>query len=144
MNNDDIGTLEDLVKLSLEKSFNCIEDAKKLIGEKSFDGAVNRAYYGIFWAISTIHLLDGNKFRKHKDAIGMFNKNYVHTEIFPKDFGRKIANAENARHKSDYDILTKATEETATEHIEFAVQLFEAVKSYCESKNFEKVSEVEK
>lgn len=42
-------------------------------------------------------------YKRHKDAIGNFNKEYVKTEIFPKDMGRKIAGVEEVRHASDYD-----------------------------------------
>lgn len=48
-----------------------------------------RAYYAIFHAISAIHVLDGNSYKRHKDAIGNFNKNYVKTGIFPKDYNKK-------------------------------------------------------
>lgn len=138
MSAEDVGNIEDLLELSLEKSEICINDAQKLADDGSFDGAVNRAYYGIFWAISSVHLIDGNHFRKHKDAIGVFNKNYVHTGIFSKDFGHKIATAEAIRHRSDYDILSHATEATAREQISFARQFNEAVKKYCEQRICEK------
>jgi len=129
--NDDLGNVGDLVSLALEKSNSCLGDAKRLQNEGCFDGAVNRAYYSIFWGISCVHLLDGNRFKRHKDAIGIFNKKYVHTGVFPSEYGRKIANAELARHKSDYDILTKATEFTSREHIVFAEQFFQSVEEYC-------------
>jgi uncharacterized protein (UPF0332 family) len=138
MSAEDIGNLDDLLALSLKKAEACIEDAQKLADEGGFDGAVNRAYYGIFWALSSVHLIDGNHFRRHKDAIGMFNKNYVHTGIFPKDFGHRVATAETIRHKSDYDILTHATEATAREQISFARQFYETVRNYCEQRLHEK------
>ena len=41
-----------------------------------------------------IHALDGNAYKKHKDALANFNKSYVKTEIFPRSLGRKTAEAE--------------------------------------------------
>ena len=70
---------------------------------KEFRGANNRAYYGIYHAISAIHALDGNAYKHHKDALANFNKNYIKTEIFPRKLGRKIVEAEEIRHASDYD-----------------------------------------
>ena len=32
-----------------------------------------------------------------------FNKDYVKTSVFPKEMGRKIGQAEEIRHASDYD-----------------------------------------
>ena len=42
----------------------------------------NRAYYAIFHAINAIHAVDGNGYKRHKDTIANFNKQYVETEIF--------------------------------------------------------------
>ena len=92
-------------------------------------GAVNRAYYGIFWAVTCVHLLDGNHFKKHKESIGIFNRDYINTGIFPKEFGRKIHNAADAR-----NLYVKANEITAQENLEFAKELLTAVKNYCEEK----------
>ncbi len=32
-----------------------------------------------------------------------FNKDYVKTSVFPREMGRKIGQAEEIRHASDYD-----------------------------------------
>lgn len=134
MQTEDIGTLNDVLKIAFEKSESCIEAAQNLIKFKDFDGAVNRAYYGIFWAVTCVHLLDGNHFKKHKESIGIFNRDYINTGIFPKEFGRKIHNAADARNDSDYNLYVKATETTAQENIDFAKELLAAVKIYCEDK----------
>ena len=42
-------------------------------------------------------------FKRHKDVVAYFNKNYVNTEIFPKTIGRKISKASQIREDSDYD-----------------------------------------
>ena len=44
--------------------------------------------------VSAVHALDGKSYKRHKDTLANFNKDYVKTEIFPRDFGRKIAQAE--------------------------------------------------
>ena len=35
--------------------------------------------------------------------IGTFNKDFVHTGIFPKEISKKINKAQEVRHASDYD-----------------------------------------
>lgn len=37
-----------------------------------------------------IHALDGNAYRRHKDALANFNKKYIKEEIFPRTLGRKL------------------------------------------------------
>ena len=47
--------------------------------------------------------MDGNGYKRHKDAIAKFNEVYVANGIFPREFGRIIHRAEDLRHSSDYD-----------------------------------------
>ena len=134
MPTEDVGTLADVLKIAFEKAESCIEASQSLIKFKDFDGAVNRAYYGIFWAVTCVHLLDGNHFKKHKESIGIFNRDYINTGIFPKEFGRKIHNVADARNDSDYNLYIKATEQIAEESLQCARELFNAVKIYCEGR----------
>lgn len=95
---------------------------------------INRAYYAIYHAISAVNALDGSSYKRHKDTLANFNKDYVKTEIFPKNFGRKIAQAEEVRHASDYDDFYVATKEKAEEQIMTAKELIEQIEVYCLSR----------
>lgn len=107
-----------------------LKSAKILLDAGECRGANNRAYYGIYHAISAIHALDGNAYKRHKDALANFNKNYIKTEIFPRILGRKIAEAEEIRHASDYDDFYIATREEVEEQIDTAVELVEKIEEY--------------
>ena len=116
----------------------CIETAKSdllsaniLLREGEYRGANNRAYYAVYHAISAVHALDGKSYKRHKDTLANFNKDYVKTEIFPKTFGRRIARAEEIRHASDYDDFYIATKEKAEEQILTAKELIEQIDAYC-------------
>ena len=54
------GTQKDLVLYRIETAQSDIKAAEILLGAKEFRGANNRAYYGIYHAVSAIHALDGN------------------------------------------------------------------------------------
>lgn len=99
--------------------------------EGEYRGANNRAYYAVYHAISAVHALDGKSYKRHKDTLASFNKNYVKTEIFPKTFGRRIARAEEIRHASDYDDFYIATKEKTEELILTAKELIEQTAAYC-------------
>ena len=124
------GTRRDLVLYRLEVAKSDIKSAKILLDAGEYRGVNNRAYYGIYHAISAIHALDGNAYKRHKDALANFNKNYIKTEIFPRILGRKIAEAEEIRHASDYDDFYIATREEAEEQIDTAVELVEKIEEY--------------
>ena len=120
MKQHDKGTRKDLVLYRLDTAKDDIKSAKILLDAEEYRGANNRAYYGIYHAISAIHALDGNAYKRHKDAIANFNKDYIKNEVFPRRLGKRIAEAEEIRHASDYDDFYIATKEEAEEQIETA------------------------
>ena len=124
------GTQRDLVLYRIETSKSDIKAAEILLSAREFRGANNRADYGIYHAVSAIHALDGNAYKRHKDALANFNKNYVKTEIFPRKLGKRIVESEEIRHASDYDDFYIATREEAEEQIQTAKELVRLVEEY--------------
>lgn len=129
--NDNVGTIRDLVLHRIETAKSDINSAKILLNAGEYRSSNNRAYYRIYHAISAIHALNGNAYKKHKDALANFNKDYVKTEIFPRSIGRRISEAAEIRHASDYDDFYIATKAEAEEQIGTAVELLELVQNYC-------------
>ena len=125
------GTVKDWVLYRIETAKSDLRTAAMLLMQKEYRAANNRAYYAIFHAITAIHALDGNAYKRHKEVLAKFNKDYVRTEIFPKSFGRKIIEAEDIRHASDYDDFYIATREEAQEQIGTAEELILLVEKYC-------------
>ena len=68
------GTRRDLVLYRLEVAKSDIKSAKILLDAGEYRGVNNRAYYGIYHAISAIHALDGNAYKRHKDALRILIK----------------------------------------------------------------------
>lgn len=138
------GTKYDLVRYRIETAKNDVESAKILFEAGIYRGANNRAYYGIYHAISAIHAMDGNSYKKHKDALANFNKNYVKTYIFPREQGRRVAQAAEIRHASDYDDFYIATKDEAQEQIDTAKVLIKLVEEYIKRRfNEEKGTDME-
>lgn len=73
---------------------------------------------------------EGIAFKKHKDTLSYFNKNYVQPEIFPRELGRKIVKAEEIRHASDYDTFYIASKEITAQQIETAAKILELAEGY--------------
>ncbi len=128
---DNIGTVRDLALHRIETSKSDIKAAKILLDAGEYRSSNNRAYYGIYHAISAMHAMDGNAYKKHKDALANFNKKYIKTEVFPRNIGRRISEAAEIRHASDYDDFYIATKAEAEEQIATAVELLEMVQKYC-------------
>ena len=59
----------------------------------------------------------------------------VKTEIFPREVGRKIGEAEEIRHASDYDDFYIASKEGTERQIAVAGEFIELVEKYCMEHN---------
>ncbi len=68
-----------LSKHRLDQAKEELEASKMLYKEKYYKSANNRAYYSIFHSMKAVLALEPIDFKKHKDVIGYFNKNYIHT-----------------------------------------------------------------
>lgn len=121
---------KELCKHRLEQARENIEEAELLYNANKFKGANNRAYYSIFHSIKAILALEPVDFKRHKDVLGYFNKNYVNTNIFPRKIGRKISNASAIREDSDYDDEYIVKQEDTLEQIETAKELMKLVEKY--------------
>ena len=128
------GTVKDLVSYRINTAKEDLRTARMLLKAEEYRAANNRAYYAIFHVISAIHALDGKAYKRHKDALANFNKDYIRTETFPRIFGRKIAETEEIRHASDYDDFYIATKAEAEELVITAETLIEYIEIYCKDR----------
>ena len=129
--NGEIGTRQDLVLYRLETAKNDLKSARVLLAIEDYKGANNRAYYSIFHAINAVHAVSGKAYKRHKDALANFNKEYVKTSIFPREMGRKIGQAEEIRHASDYDDFYIASKEEAERQVSVADEFIQLIEAYC-------------
>lgn len=128
---ESIGTKRDLCIYRLQTAKENLKSAKILYDAKEYNDANNRAYYAIFHAINAVHALSGNVYKRHREAIANFNKDYVKTEVFPREIGRKIGEAEVIRHASDYDDFYIASREETERQIVVAGEFLDMVEYYC-------------
>lgn len=61
-----------------------------------------------------------------------FNKEFVATEIFPRDIGRKISALSLIREQSDYNDFYVASKAESQQQIESAEEIIALVKEYLE------------
>lgn len=121
-------TVNSFSKYRLDRAKQEYQVANLLYRENQLLAANNRAYYSIFYAIKAVLAIEKKDFKRHKDVIAYFNKEYVSTEIFPKRVGRKISQAKAIREDSDYDEEYEPSSETTVLQIETAKELIEVVK----------------
>lgn len=120
----------DLAKYRFQLAIEDLESAKDNFQNGHLRTANNRAYYSIYHLITAILALDGTAFKRHKDTLAYFNKEYVKTEIFPRELGRRISKAQEVRHASDYDEFYIASKEETERQTESAELLAKAIMDY--------------
>lgn len=91
---------KDLARYKLERAREELDTEELLFKNERLKAANNRAYYSIYYSLTAVLCLEPIAFKKHKDTIGYFNKNYVHTDRFPREIGRNISKAAKIRHHS--------------------------------------------
>lgn len=136
MKQPEAGTRNDLIEHRFRIAKEDLETAYLLLEAEQYRGANNRAYYSIYHTIDAVLSIEGLAFKRHKDTLAYFNKQYIATEIFPRDMGKKIVKAEEIRHASDYDTFYVASKEITLQQVETAEQLFNLAKEYYNENKF--------
>lgn len=105
------------------------------MNEGLYKDSINRSYYAAFYAVKAVLALSTVDFKRHKDVMGYFNKEYVAKEVFPCEIGRKLGTLQRVREKSDYDDFYIASKEKTNEQFQTAELVISVVKKYLEKKS---------
>lgn len=92
----------------------CIRQAKETVSEAElliehgrYRAAVNRIYYGMFYALSALGHASEFFTSKHAQLIGWFNKNFIKEGVFEQKYGKMLREAFELRNKGDYDVFVE-------------------------------------
>ena len=123
-----------LVKYRLERANESIKAAQLLFENKLFTPAMNRIYYSMFYSVQALLVLNEKAFSKHGQVKGYFNKAFIKTGIFPKEFGRLFNTVFEYRQKFDYVDLLVPEEELISDYIVEARKFIVKISSYLNDK----------
>jgi len=98
---------ESLIKYRIEQAYDTVDLVKFLIDNKKLMIAVNRIYYGMYYALAALALKHKFETSKHAQLIGWFNKTFVANNVIDKKFGKILRNAFQNRTKGDYDVFVE-------------------------------------
>ena len=126
---------KDLCVYRINSALETLEVVRVCIESKHYKDAINRSYYASFYAIKAVLAMEGTDFKRHKDVVAYFNKNYVATGLFDKTLGRMLANLQQTRETSDYDDFFIASKEEAEIQCESAENIIEAVRKFLNDKH---------
>lgn len=121
---------KELSRYRLQEAGNSLIVAKNCLNDGFYKDSINRSYYSAFYAIKAVLALGTVDFKRHKDVIAYFNKEFVATEKFPRELGRRLGTLKQLREKSDYDDFYIASKDKASEQIETAEMILKEVARY--------------
>lgn len=124
---------KDLAKYKIDRAKEELDNAQLLFENERLKAANNRAYYSIYYSLTAVLCMEPVAFKKHKDTLAYFNKNYVHGGKFPSEIGRAVEKAAKIRHASDYDEFYIAGRDEALRQIGTAKKLIELVEEYIQN-----------
>ena len=122
---------EALINYRLEQARNTERVVDLLIANNELSTAVNRIYYGMFYALLALALKNKFETSKHEQLIGWFNKNFIHAGKVDTKYGKTLSNAYKNRKKGDYDAFVSFELEDVklmkSEMIEFIHEIEKAI-----------------
>ena len=99
----DYNDRQSLIDYRLRQATDTIELANFLTTNGKYIIAVNRIYYGMYYALTALALKNGFETSKHGQLIGQLNREYIATKRLDPQLGRILRNAFQNRTKGDYD-----------------------------------------
>ncbi|MEW5830137.1 MAG: HEPN domain-containing protein [Chloroflexota bacterium] len=87
-----------LIRYRLERAHQTLNTAQ-ILHEQRADTAsiVNRAYYAMFYAALALLATIGEETSKHSGVMALFDRHFIKTGILPKDMGKFLHTAFDAR-----------------------------------------------
>lgn len=118
------------IKPMIEKAESKLKTALIDFENGQYDDSVSRSYYAIFHAISAALFSKGLSFSSHGQTIGAFNREFIKTGIFPREYMLAVQKLFDERQTGDYDIFSEIDRDTACECAEDARKLIDGIKKY--------------
>ena len=125
--------LEDLLNLRLEQARETLREADILYRESALRGAINRAYYAMFYAVLALLATRQLGTSKHSGVLALFDRECVKSALFPRELSRSLHLAFDRRQRYDYGEMTPVTHQVAKETLADARAFVRAVETYLHS-----------
>ena len=123
-----------LSKMRLDIAKERLHFADEILAIGDYKTVANRSYYAVFSAMRAVLALDGFDSKKHSGIIAEFRKNYLKTEILPKELSPVIDALVEIRQGSDYDDFYIVSIEEVNEQLENAKVFIKEVEAYLKTK----------
>jgi len=126
-----------LARYRLKQAEESVDEAQYLLsGGKSPRSVINRAYYGMFYAVLALLIFEPYTSSKHAGILSYFNKRFIKEGPFPEELGRWINIAFELRQRGDYREYVELSYEQVSPFIMNAREFISQVRAYLEGTAF--------
>lgn len=122
--------IRDLLVYRIDQAHESIREAEILLRSDAFRGAINRAYYAMFYAVLALLATRQLGTSKHSGAIALFDREFVKPGLFPRGLSRSLHVAFDLRQTHDYGEITPPDLETAEVIVAEARDFVNSVAAY--------------
>lgn len=119
-----------LSRVRLDAAKERIRFAGEIIKIGDYKTVANRSYYAVFSAMRAVLALDGFDSKKHSGVIAQFRKEYLKTDVLPRELSVFIDELVEIRQGSDYDDFYIVTKAEVEEQLKNAVIFVNEVEKY--------------
>ena len=124
------------LEVMLKKARRSLAAAERHMKEGDYDFASSRAYYATFYVIEAMLLTKNLVFSKHSAVISAFNKHFIRTAIFPKEFSKSITRLFRERQVGDYEFDLSIEQDEAREDLRIAANIVKDIVDYLVKERF--------
>lgn len=123
--------LAELVRYRLGQADEALRAARILLREDSLRASVNRSYYAMFYGVLALLAVRKEETSKHSGVIALFDRLYVHTNVFPQDFSKWLRRAFDLRTRSDYGTEVAIGRDETESQLEHASRFVAEIRKEC-------------
>ena len=110
-----------------------LDSSKLLLDNGNYKDSIGRSYYAMFSAVRAILALDGVDYSKHAGVISYFQREYVKTGMFEKQYSKYLSQAFQIRNQADYEDFYIVSRSDAAEQYEKALEFVNAIDTYLQN-----------
>lgn len=114
---------QELVSYRMARAHEVLDEVQVLVAHRFWNTAVNRLYYGCYYAVTALLVSNGIAATTHSGVRQMFGLHFIRAGVIDKDLGKFYSDIFDMRQTGDYEDYLDFTEEDVTDLLGPAHQL---------------------
>jgi len=108
-----------------DKARRSISAAERELNSGNLDFSANRIYYAAFYAVTAALMQLGQRYKKHSAVRAAFHREFIKTELVPKEYGFLYDTVMRDREDADYLSFIQIEEDVLKQEIDQVKSLIE-------------------